>query len=145
MNAVRQIRHSRRFPLSKVGECLYRSECGSYFAVVKHLGKQHRKSLQTTNRGIAVKKLGEFRQKLRHLAPAAGNIPAADPVGHTTAQDESGGFVGSVRFDGLVFVNGFLVLTLATVFLRFMGRPPDGSSLLVHLPSGCSSDGGASG
>lgn len=64
-----------------MGECLYRSEAGSYFAVVKHLGRQHRKSLQTTNRGIAVKRLGEFRQKLRHLAPSTGNIPTAITFG----------------------------------------------------------------
>ena len=66
-----QRRQSRRFILAKVGECLYRSECGSYFAVVKHLGRQHRRSLQTKDRGIAGKKLGEFRQKLNGLAPAA--------------------------------------------------------------------------
>src|ERR1039458_5479731 len=76
-----QRRPSRRFVLAKVGECLYRSEAGTYFAVVKHLGKQHRKSLQTTNRGIAAKKLGEFRQKLRHLAPSTGNIPTAISFG----------------------------------------------------------------
>lgn len=64
-------RQSRRFILSKVGECLYRSECGSYFAVIKHLDKQHRRSLQTKDRGIAAKKLVEFRQKLNGLAPAA--------------------------------------------------------------------------
>jgi hypothetical protein len=40
-------RPSRRFVLTKVGECLYRSQAGTYFAVVKHRGKQHRKSLQT--------------------------------------------------------------------------------------------------
>src|ERR1039457_7260962 len=84
--SLRQQRpQSRHFILTKVGECLYRSECGTYFAVVKHLGKQHRKSLQTTNRGIAVKKLGEFRQKLRHLAPAAGNIPTAISFGQVAA------------------------------------------------------------
>jgi integrase len=67
---------SRRFVLTKVGECLYRSECGSYFAVVKHLGRQHRKSLQTKDRGIAAKKLVEFRQKLNGLAPAADHAAA---------------------------------------------------------------------
>src|SRR5437016_6570393 len=57
-------RQSRHFLLSKVGECLYRSDCGSYFAVVKHLGKQHRLSLKTTDRNVARKKLAEFRQQL---------------------------------------------------------------------------------
>jgi integrase len=71
-----QRRPSRRFVLAKVGECLYRSECGSYFAVVKHRGRQHRRSLQTKDRAIAAKKLVEFRQKLNGLAPAAGHAAA---------------------------------------------------------------------
>jgi integrase len=70
-----QRRLSRRFVLSKVGECLYRSECGSYFAVVKHLGKQHRLSLQTKDRDVARKKLVEFRQQL--CAPTPTDRPAA--------------------------------------------------------------------
>src|ERR1017187_4669286 len=82
MIAVSQIRQSRRFPLSKVGECLYRSECGSYFGVVKHLGRQHRKSLQTKDRDVAKKRLGEFRQRL--CAPSFTDRPptgkAADPA-----------------------------------------------------------------
>jgi integrase len=71
-----QRRPSRRFVLSKVGECLYRSECGSYFAVVKNNGRQHRKSLQTKDRAIAARKLVEFRQKLNGLAPAADHAAA---------------------------------------------------------------------
>lgn len=70
MIAINQSRRKpRRFILSKVGECLYRSEAGSYFAVIKHRGKQHRQSLQTKDRGIASKKLVEFRQKLNRQAP----------------------------------------------------------------------------
>jgi integrase len=68
-------RQSRRFILTKVGECLYRSDCGSYFAVVKHQGKQHRHCLQTKDRDVARKKLAEFRQQLQQKAPAAD--PAA--------------------------------------------------------------------
>jgi hypothetical protein len=44
--------------------------------VVKHLGRQHRKSLQTQDRAIAAKKLVEFRQKLNGLAPAASSAAA---------------------------------------------------------------------
>src|SRR5580700_9074126 len=72
MVAVNRIRpQSRRFILTKVGECLYRSEAGSYFAVVKHQGKQHRKCLQTKDRSIAAKTLGKFRPKLRGLVLTA--------------------------------------------------------------------------
>jgi hypothetical protein len=74
-------RQSRRFVLTKVGECLYRSDCGSYFGVVTHRGKQHRHCLQTKDRDVARKKLGEFRQQL-----CAPSLPehAADPAAAIT-------------------------------------------------------------
>src|ERR1017187_10253183 len=86
MIAVSQCRHSRHFVLTKVGECLYRSQCGSYFAVVKHLGRQHRKSLQTKDRDVAKKRVGEFRQRL--CAPSSTDRPptvkTADPAAAIT-------------------------------------------------------------
>src|SRR5437870_10787236 len=75
-------RPSRRFVLSKVGECLYRSDCGSYFAVIKHLGKQHRRSLKTTDRNVAKTKLAEFRQPL--CAPTPTERPAANKAADIT-------------------------------------------------------------
>src|ERR1017187_8755350 len=81
----RQFRQARRFVLTKVGECLYRSKAGSYFGVVKNNGKQHRKSLQTKDRGIAVKKLGEFRQQLcAQTSPDHATAKAADPAAAIT-------------------------------------------------------------
>ena len=77
MIAVRHNSKSRRFILTKVGECLYRSDAGSYFAVVKHMVKQHRLSLQTTDRGIASKKLTEFRQQFCNPADQAASPAAA--------------------------------------------------------------------
>ena len=75
MIAVNRVRpftqQSRRFVLSKVGECLYRSDVGSYFAIIKHQGKQHRHCLKTKDREIARKKLAEYRQQLQ-------GHPAAD-------------------------------------------------------------------
>jgi hypothetical protein len=70
-------RQYRRFVLRYVGECLYRSDYGSYFAVVKHQGKQHRHCLQTKDRESARRKLAEYHQKLGVQAPAA------DPVAPT--------------------------------------------------------------
>ena len=71
-----QLRQPRRFILTRVGETSYRSEAGSYFAVVKHQGRQIRRSLKTTDRGIARRKLAEFRQQLRGSVPAAGHAGA---------------------------------------------------------------------
>jgi integrase len=87
MIALRQNRPSRRFILTKVAECLYRSEAGSYFGVVKHLGKQHRLSLQTKDRDVARKKLSEFRQQLCvQTAPDHAAGKAADPAAITFGQ-----------------------------------------------------------
>lgn len=48
-----------------VAECLYRhSESGRYYALVKRGGKQHRKSLKTTDRQLAERKLSAFRDKI---------------------------------------------------------------------------------
>ncbi|HXT13058.1 MAG TPA: tyrosine-type recombinase/integrase [Candidatus Angelobacter sp.] len=54
-----------------VAECLYRhSETGKYYALVKRKGKQHRKSLKTTDRQLADRKLAAFRDKIgRSVAP----------------------------------------------------------------------------
>ncbi|MCG3146890.1 MAG: Tyrosine recombinase XerC [Verrucomicrobiae bacterium] len=60
---------SKHFPLYRVGECLYRSEGGIFFAVVKKHGRQHRRSLKTKDREIAQQKLGKYREQLRRLDP----------------------------------------------------------------------------
>ena len=71
----------RRFVLVKVGECLYRSEAGSYFGVVKVNGKQFRHCLGTKDRDIAKTKLVEYRQQL--CAPTAA-AKSADPAAAIT-------------------------------------------------------------
>ena len=55
----------------RVGQCLYRnSENGIYYALVKKRGKQHRKSLKTTDRQFAERKLTDFRILVsRSIAP----------------------------------------------------------------------------
>lgn len=53
----------------KVAECLYRYQPSKvYYALVKHAGKQHRKSLKTTDRKLAERKLADFRRKVSGLA-----------------------------------------------------------------------------
>ena len=48
-----------------VGQCLYRNTTNDiYYALVKKRGKQHRKSLKTTDRQFAGRKLIEFRRQV---------------------------------------------------------------------------------
>jgi len=55
----------------KVGECLYRySNNGTYYALVKRNGKQFRKSLKTSDRQLADRKLADFRAKVGRFGNA---------------------------------------------------------------------------
>lgn len=59
-------------PFRKVGECLYRHESSAiYYALVKRSGKQYRRSLKTTDRKLAERKLADFRQKIGQLSQTA--------------------------------------------------------------------------
>ena len=55
----------------RVAQCLYRnSENDIYYALVKKRGKQHRKSLKTTDRQLADRRLNDFRGQVgRFVAP----------------------------------------------------------------------------
>ena len=59
--------------LQNVGECLYRhTSTGGYYALVKRAGKQIRKSLKTTDRALAQRRLSEFRDKVHRLTDDTG-------------------------------------------------------------------------
>lgn len=54
---------------AKVAECLYRIESsGIYYALVKRHGKQFRRSLKTSDRQLAKRRLADFRQKVTRLS-----------------------------------------------------------------------------
>lgn len=58
--------------LVKVAECLYRNQSsGTYFALVKRKGKQIRKSLKTTDRKLAERRLADFRKQAASLTASA--------------------------------------------------------------------------
>lgn len=58
--------------LVKVAECLYRNRSsGTYFALVKRKGKQIRKSLKTTDRKLAERRLRDFRAQAGRLNASA--------------------------------------------------------------------------
>src|ERR1700747_951773 len=59
--------------LKKVASCLCKYEAsGVYFAHVRASGKLHRKSLETTDRPLANRRLAEFRRKVSRVDPKLG-------------------------------------------------------------------------
>lgn len=59
----------------KVGECLYRYKpTGCYYARVKKAGKEIRKSLQTTDRALAKRKLADFQTDLSRIDLSAAKL-----------------------------------------------------------------------
>lgn len=57
----------------KIGECLYRNATsGTYYALVKHLGRQIRRSLKTTDKTLAQRRLAEFRKSVARLNNDSG-------------------------------------------------------------------------
>ena len=61
----------RPFVLKRVGENLFRSPCGNYFAILKINGHQVRQSLKTDDRDEAKVRLEEFRLQSRRPKPVA--------------------------------------------------------------------------
>jgi integrase len=59
----------------KVGECLYRYSCnGKYYARIKRGGKETKRSLRTTDRALAQRRLRDFRDDQRQVDPSRGNL-----------------------------------------------------------------------
>jgi integrase len=59
----------------KVGECLYRySRNGMYYARIKREGKESKRSLRTTDRALAQRRLRDLRDQQQHLDPSRGNV-----------------------------------------------------------------------
>ena len=57
----------------RVGENLYRlNTSGGYYALLKRGGKQFRKSLKTTDKELAKRRLGELREKVGRLSTDKG-------------------------------------------------------------------------
>jgi integrase len=53
--------------LTKVAECLYRNNHGTYFALIKLRGKQIKRSLKTEDSALARRRLAELRTKVHGL------------------------------------------------------------------------------
>jgi integrase len=67
--------HAQQGAFEKVGECLYRySSNGIYYAVLRHSGKLIRRSLETTDKVLARRKLADFRRDIGRMDPSAGRV-----------------------------------------------------------------------
>src|SRR5437899_228177 len=64
--------------LKRVAPCLYKyKSSGVYFAHVRAEGKLHRKSLETTDRQLANRRLAEFRRRLSRVDSGLGRTTLA--------------------------------------------------------------------
>ena len=62
--------------LQKVGECLYRySPSGVYYARLKRPGKEIRRSLKTTDKELAKRRLADLRNEQAEIDPASEKMP----------------------------------------------------------------------
>ena len=60
--------HNGESSLVRVGECLYRHKSSKkYYGLFKRSGKQFRRSLKTTDRKIAERRLSDFKKKVNRL------------------------------------------------------------------------------
>jgi integrase len=71
---MRSTQHHRG-AFQKVGECLYRySSNGVYYARIKHEGKEIRRSLRTTDRDLAKRKLRELKDEHGQIDHSQGKL-----------------------------------------------------------------------
>ena len=62
----------------KVGECLYRYSNGVYYARIKIDGKDIKRSLRTTDRDFAKRKLAAFREEQEQIDRSQGKLTLAE-------------------------------------------------------------------
>jgi integrase len=62
----------------KVGECLYRYSNGVYYGRIRVDGKEIKRSLRTTDRVLAKRRLSEFRDEQRQTDRSQGRITLAE-------------------------------------------------------------------
>jgi len=72
------IKQRKRGVLQKVGESLYRySSNGVYYARIKRGGKETKRSLRTTDRALAQRRLRDFRDDQQQVDPSRGSLTLA--------------------------------------------------------------------
>src|SRR5215469_8026420 len=67
--------HSKIGVFEKVGECLYRySSNGVYYGRIRVDGKEIKRSLETTDRELAKRKLAHFKEEQRQIDRSQGKL-----------------------------------------------------------------------
>jgi integrase len=69
---------SKNGAFEKVGECLYRYSNGVYYARIKIDGKDIKRSLKTTDRDFAKRKLAAFREEQEQIDRSQGKLTLAE-------------------------------------------------------------------
>ena len=69
---------SKNGAFEKVGECLYRYSNGVYYARIKIDGKDIKRSLKTTDRDFAKRKLAAFRDEQQQIDRSQGKLTLAE-------------------------------------------------------------------
>jgi integrase len=79
LSACQHGKHKRNGVFQKVGECLYRySSNGVYYARIKIDGKEIRRSLETTDRDLAKRRLADLRDRQRQIDRSQGKLTLAE-------------------------------------------------------------------
>jgi hypothetical protein len=75
---------SSSLSFEKVAECLYRNPSSTkYYGLIKVKGKQHKRSLKTTDLAEAKRKLRDYRVELEGTSPKAGKVTVGEFVENT--------------------------------------------------------------
>ena len=69
---------SKNGAFEKVGECLYRYSNGVYYGRIKIDGKDIKRSLKTTDRDFAKRKLAAFRDEQQQIDRSQGKLTLAE-------------------------------------------------------------------
>jgi integrase len=73
-----KVNESKNGSFQKVGECLYRySRNGVYYGRIKRGGKETKRSLRTTDRALAQRRLRDFRDDQQQVDPSRRNVTLA--------------------------------------------------------------------
>jgi integrase len=106
----------------KIGPCLYRYRNGTYYALIKHRGKQFRRSLETRDLAYARRKLTDVRRDIEETDPE---------LARRTLEDHSTNF-----FETLTGAKSTLYNVRHSIELMLADWPEDSPRLLNKIREG---------
>ena len=99
-------------PLRKVGECLYRNGHGVYFAWFSVRGKQLKRSLKTSDKELARRRLAELRKVATRLHGLEDRNLRFEEVVRAWLESIQGGVKPSTYKRRVVCINQLMLTTL---------------------------------